>query len=245
MAEEARRHRVGAIAAVGTAGLRAAANSTDFVAAVEARCGVLIDVISGEEEAHLAYRRRDRGPAHAGLARRVRHRRRQLPVQLRRGRPGRGALQRGGRGGAVHRGVRPGRRDIPAPARRGPCRDRRGPRAARRPPHSRCAARHGRSGHEPGCGPARPGGVRPRRRPRHGARPGRDRPPDRDLPDPRRRRAAVRSWGSSPRGPRSSWPVPPSSGPCSTSSGSTRSRSATGASGTAYSPSGSAWTSMT
>ena len=56
MAEEARRHRVGAIAAVGTAGLRTAANSADFVAAVEARCGVLIEVISGEEEAHLAYR---------------------------------------------------------------------------------------------------------------------------------------------------------------------------------------------
>ena len=109
MAEEARRHRVGAIAAVGTAGLRTAANSTDFVAAVEARCGVLIDVISGEEEAHLAYRAATAAPAHAGLMRRVRHRRRQLPVQLRRGRQGRGAVQRGGRGGAVHRGVRPGR----------------------------------------------------------------------------------------------------------------------------------------
>jgi exopolyphosphatase / guanosine-5'-triphosphate,3'-diphosphate pyrophosphatase len=56
MAEEARRHRVGAIAAVGTAGLRAAANGADFVAAVEARCSVPIEVISGEEEAHLAYR---------------------------------------------------------------------------------------------------------------------------------------------------------------------------------------------
>ncbi len=55
MAEEARRHRVGAIAAVGTAGLRAAANGADLVAAVEARCGVPIEVISGEEEAHLAY----------------------------------------------------------------------------------------------------------------------------------------------------------------------------------------------
>ena len=40
MAEEARRHRVGAIAAVGTAGMRTAANGAEFVAAVEERCGV-------------------------------------------------------------------------------------------------------------------------------------------------------------------------------------------------------------
>jgi exopolyphosphatase/guanosine-5'-triphosphate,3'-diphosphate pyrophosphatase len=56
MAEEARRHRVGAIAAVGTAGLRAAPNSDHLVAAVMARCGVTVEVISGEEEARLAYR---------------------------------------------------------------------------------------------------------------------------------------------------------------------------------------------
>jgi exopolyphosphatase / guanosine-5'-triphosphate,3'-diphosphate pyrophosphatase len=56
MAEEARRVRIGAIAAVGTAGLRAAANAAEFIAAVEARCGVVVEVISGEEEARLAYR---------------------------------------------------------------------------------------------------------------------------------------------------------------------------------------------
>jgi exopolyphosphatase/guanosine-5'-triphosphate,3'-diphosphate pyrophosphatase len=56
MAEEARQHRVGAIAAVGTAGLRASANAPDFIAAVEARCGVRVEVISGEDEARLAYR---------------------------------------------------------------------------------------------------------------------------------------------------------------------------------------------
>jgi exopolyphosphatase/guanosine-5'-triphosphate,3'-diphosphate pyrophosphatase len=56
MAEEARQQRVGAVAAVGTAGLRAAANSADFVRAVEAQCGVVVDVISGEDEARLAYR---------------------------------------------------------------------------------------------------------------------------------------------------------------------------------------------
>jgi exopolyphosphatase/guanosine-5'-triphosphate,3'-diphosphate pyrophosphatase len=56
MAEEAKRQRVGAIAAVGTAGLRMAPNRADFVHAVEARCGVVVEVISGEDEARLAYR---------------------------------------------------------------------------------------------------------------------------------------------------------------------------------------------
>lgn len=56
MAEEARRHRVGAIAAVGTAGLRIADNGADLVRAVEARCGVAVEVVSGEDEARLAYR---------------------------------------------------------------------------------------------------------------------------------------------------------------------------------------------
>lgn len=55
MAEEARQNRVAAIAAVGTAGLRIAANSADFVRAVLDRCGVSVEVISGEEEARLAY----------------------------------------------------------------------------------------------------------------------------------------------------------------------------------------------
>jgi exopolyphosphatase/guanosine-5'-triphosphate,3'-diphosphate pyrophosphatase len=56
MAVEARRHRVGAIVAVGTAGLRIAANGSELVRAVEARCGIAIEVISGEDEARLAYR---------------------------------------------------------------------------------------------------------------------------------------------------------------------------------------------
>jgi len=55
MAEEASGHRVAAIAAVGTAGLRIAANGPDFVSEVQARCGVLIDIISGEDEGRLAY----------------------------------------------------------------------------------------------------------------------------------------------------------------------------------------------
>lgn len=56
MAAEAVRLRVAAVAAVGTAGLRMAANGPDFVATVADRCGVAIDVVSGEDEARLAYR---------------------------------------------------------------------------------------------------------------------------------------------------------------------------------------------
>ncbi len=55
MAEEARQHKVAAIAAVGTAGLRIAPNSADLVEAVQSRSGVLLEVISGEQEARLAY----------------------------------------------------------------------------------------------------------------------------------------------------------------------------------------------
>ena len=55
MADEARKTGAVAIAAVGTAGLRNAANSRAFVDAVGARCGVELEIISGEEEARLAY----------------------------------------------------------------------------------------------------------------------------------------------------------------------------------------------
>ena len=55
MAEEARREGAAEIAAVGTAALRRAADGAVFIAAVEERCGVRIDVISGEEEARLAF----------------------------------------------------------------------------------------------------------------------------------------------------------------------------------------------
>ena len=66
MAEEARLHGVSATAAVGTAGLRIAPNGVDFVQAVKARCGVLIDVVSGEAEARLAYRAATAGLQAAG-----------------------------------------------------------------------------------------------------------------------------------------------------------------------------------
>jgi exopolyphosphatase / guanosine-5'-triphosphate,3'-diphosphate pyrophosphatase len=55
MVEEARRHQVRAIAAVGTAGLRIARNREEVIAAIRARTGLTVEVISGEEESRLAY----------------------------------------------------------------------------------------------------------------------------------------------------------------------------------------------
>jgi exopolyphosphatase / guanosine-5'-triphosphate,3'-diphosphate pyrophosphatase len=55
MAAEARREGAEAIAAVGTAGLRMAANRDALVDAVRARSGIEVEVISGEEESRLAY----------------------------------------------------------------------------------------------------------------------------------------------------------------------------------------------
>ena len=55
MTDESRRAGAVAIAAVGTAGLRAAANGPEFVTAVEARCGVSVEIIPGQEEGRLAY----------------------------------------------------------------------------------------------------------------------------------------------------------------------------------------------
>jgi exopolyphosphatase/guanosine-5'-triphosphate,3'-diphosphate pyrophosphatase len=55
MVDEAKQYGVRALAAVGTAGLRIASNGNEVVAAIQARTGVHIDVISGEEEGRLAY----------------------------------------------------------------------------------------------------------------------------------------------------------------------------------------------
>jgi len=55
MVDEAKRQGVRAIAAVGTAGLRMASNGHEVVAAIQARTGLQIEVISGEEEGRLAY----------------------------------------------------------------------------------------------------------------------------------------------------------------------------------------------
>jgi exopolyphosphatase / guanosine-5'-triphosphate,3'-diphosphate pyrophosphatase len=55
MTTEASEQGVVAIAAVGTAGLRLAPDRADFVEAVKARCGVEVEIISGDEEGRLAY----------------------------------------------------------------------------------------------------------------------------------------------------------------------------------------------
>ena len=55
MADEAERDAVAATAAVGTAGLRMAGNRESFVEAVHDRTGIEVEIISGDEEARLAY----------------------------------------------------------------------------------------------------------------------------------------------------------------------------------------------
>ena len=55
MIDQAKTERVAAITAVGTAGLRMAPNGRDFVDDVRNRCGLPVEVISGEDEARLAY----------------------------------------------------------------------------------------------------------------------------------------------------------------------------------------------
>ncbi len=55
MAQEARRDGAREIAAVGTAGLRAATNSVEVLATIGERSGVTVEVISGDEEGRLAY----------------------------------------------------------------------------------------------------------------------------------------------------------------------------------------------
>jgi exopolyphosphatase/guanosine-5'-triphosphate,3'-diphosphate pyrophosphatase len=53
--DEARRAGAREIVAVGTAGLRRAPNRAAFIDAVQDRCGITVEAISGEEEARLAY----------------------------------------------------------------------------------------------------------------------------------------------------------------------------------------------
>jgi exopolyphosphatase/guanosine-5'-triphosphate,3'-diphosphate pyrophosphatase len=55
MKDEAARNAVASITAVGTMGLRTASNSAAFLDLVKKRCGIAIEVISGEEEGRLAY----------------------------------------------------------------------------------------------------------------------------------------------------------------------------------------------
>jgi exopolyphosphatase/guanosine-5'-triphosphate,3'-diphosphate pyrophosphatase len=55
MRDEAAREHATAIAMVGTAGLRSAANRADFDDALSRRCGETVEIIPGEEEGRLAY----------------------------------------------------------------------------------------------------------------------------------------------------------------------------------------------
>ena len=55
MVDEAGSQGVLDLAAVGTAGLRMAGNAGELLAAVRARCGVDVEIISGDEESRLAY----------------------------------------------------------------------------------------------------------------------------------------------------------------------------------------------
>ena len=171
MADEARADGAEAVAAVGTAGLRIAANSDEFLDAVRARCGVEIEVISGEEEARLAYRAATSalGPRGGSLA-----------VfdtgggssQFTFGRagPDRRAVQRQRRGGALHGAVRARRRRLGRDAPQGGRGDRSRPRTPRWPGGAGHRRRDGRRQHEPRRSPARAGGIRPGGRAGHEAR---------------------------------------------------------------------------
>ncbi len=85
-----------------------------FVRAVQVRCGVVVQIISGEDEARLAYLAAVAGLGHApGVERRVRHGWWQLSVHLRARSRGPRTVQRRRRCGPVHRAVRPRRRRVP------------------------------------------------------------------------------------------------------------------------------------
>ena len=134
-------------------------------------------------------------------ARRVRHRRRQLAVHVRPRRAGRRALQRQRRRRALHRALRARRRRLGGGARRGARGDRRpSSRALDGRPAPGRGRRHGRRGHEPG----RRASTSWRRTTPTSSRArvlerGRDRPPDRALPDAQTPTSGARSSGLQPK----------------------------------------------
>ena len=121
-----------------------------------------IEVISGEEEARLAYLAATAGArARPRLARRLRHRRRQLAVHVRRRRARRRAVQRQRRRRALHRALRARRRrlrDTLAEALAAIAADLDALDGRPAPGRGR---RHGRRGHEPRRREARPRDLRP------------------------------------------------------------------------------------
>ena len=215
MADEARRDGVDAIAAVGTAGLRVAANGAEFVDAVEARCGVQIEVIPGEEEGRLAYL-----AAKSGLG------------------LGRGSLVVFDTGGgssqftfgrgdevderfSVHVGAarlteRYGLDGAVSEEALAAALDAIAAELERLDGRPTPDALVGMGGAVTNLAAVKHGlaHVRPGRRPGHRARPRRDRPADRALPHAHGRRAARRSSACSRSAPRSSSRAPASSARC-------------------------------
>src|SRR5262249_46916396 len=61
--DRARLEEAGQIAIVGTAVLREAQNGADFCHLVRAKCGVPVEVITGDQEAELAWRAQEGDPA--------------------------------------------------------------------------------------------------------------------------------------------------------------------------------------
>ena len=215
MAEEARALHVRAIAAVGTAGLRAASNGDEVVRAIDEATGIEVQVISGEEESRLAYL-----AVRAGLGAI------DGPVVV--FDSGGGSTQfTFGEGDAVHErfslevgAVRYTERfglagavsaDVLAEALEAIAADL--ARLDGRPAAGR-GGRDGRDRHQPHGGEPRARPLRSRPRAGRHARPGGDRPADRAVPHPRRRGPPRRSSASSRSAPTSSWPAPASCGRC-------------------------------
>ncbi len=214
MAAEARQHGALAIVAVGTAGLRIAGNRDEVVAAIEAQTGVHVEVVSGEEEARLAYL-----AAKSGLG---------LPggslvvfdtgggssqFTFGRGDGGRGALQRRRRRRALHGAVRAGQGRVARRAARGPRRDRRRPVTARRPPGPRRTGRHGRRHDQRRRGEARARDATTRRSCRARCSIGRRSTGRSSSTAPWMRTLVAGSSACSRSGRKSSWRARASSGP--------------------------------
>ena len=204
MVDEARQDGVAAIAAVGTAGMRIAANAPTFVDAVRERT-----------------RRRDRGdPGRGGgaprlssrpspgsavarrLARRLRHGRRQLAVHVRRTATG----STSGSASTSARSASPSGSGSTTRSRTTTLAEALAAIAAdlaRLDGRPAPDALVGMGGAVTNLAAVKHGlaDVRPRRRAGHGARPRRDRPADRALPHARRRRAPRRSSACSPSAP--------------------------------------------
>ena len=172
MADEAKREGAVAIAAVGTAWLRAATDRDDVLKTIRERTGVSVEEISGEEEARLAYAGVSVGLAtDAGDV--VVFDTGGGSTQFTFGRDGHveRALQPAARGRGVHGAVRPGRRHHRGDPGRGPGDAGGGLRESRWPAHARCPRGDGRCRDEPGGSQARARGLRPSRHPGHGPRP--------------------------------------------------------------------------